>query len=111
MSSVTLTVDSTPIVVTVPEVTVLVATTGHPGPAGPPGPTGPAGDTTAVPGATGPTGPPGGQGPTGPTGVAGTTDHGLLTGLGDDDHAQYGLVVVSSTAPASPRVGTIWIPT
>jgi hypothetical protein len=37
-------------------------------------------------GATGPTGP---QGPEGPQGPPGTTDHGLLTGLADDDHPQY----------------------
>src|SRR5690606_31894 len=43
---------------------------------GPAGPAGPAG-------ATGP------QGPAGPQGPPGTTDHGMLTGLGDDDHPQY----------------------
>jgi hypothetical protein len=42
-------------------------------------------------GATGATGPQGPAGPTGPQGPAGTgvTDHGALTGLGDDDHPQY----------------------
>jgi hypothetical protein len=38
---------------------------------------------------TGPTGSTGATGPTGPTGAAAPSDHGLLTGLSDDDHAQY----------------------
>lgn len=51
--------------------------------------------TSSVPagatGATGPTGAAGGAGFTGATGPAGTTDHGNLVGLADDDHAQYAL--------------------
>jgi hypothetical protein len=40
-----------------------------------------------------------------------TIDHGAgTTGLLDDDHTQYALVVVSGTEPATPRVGTIWVP-
>lgn len=34
-------------------------------------------------------GAPGAQGPAGPAGPPGTTDHGALTGLADDDHPQY----------------------
>lgn len=34
-------------------------------------------------------GSPGEQGPVGPQGPPGQSDHGLLTGLADDDHAQY----------------------
>lgn len=56
-----------------------------PGPTGPAGATGPAGPK----GDTGDTGPQGPIGPTGPAGESGTTDHGLLIGLADDDHAQY----------------------
>jgi hypothetical protein len=107
--------------------------TGATGPAGPTGPTGSAGSAgtpgglgptgatgapgasvTGSTGATGPAGSAGGAGatgPTGPTGGAGTTDHGTLTGLTDDDHSQYTNFVVSSGAPGSPRVGTVWIPT
>lgn len=40
---------------------------------------------------------------------AGVIDHGALTGLADDDHTQYGLVVVSTTEPSNPRIGTIWV--
>jgi hypothetical protein len=36
-------------------------------------------------------------------------DHGTTTGLGDDDHTQYPYIVVSGTAPGSPRVGTMWV--
>jgi hypothetical protein len=43
-------------------------------------------------------------------GGGGVTDHGALTGLADDDHTQYGLVVVAAAKPGSPRVGTIWVP-
>ena len=50
------------------------------GPTGPTGPTGPAGADSTVAGPTG---------PTGPAGADGATDHGALTGLGDDDHPQY----------------------
>jgi hypothetical protein len=39
-----------------------------------------------------------------------TIDHGATTGLNDDDHTQYGLVVISATQPVAPRVGTIWVP-
>jgi hypothetical protein len=44
-----------------------------------------------------------------------TTDHGSLTGLGDDDHPQYVLGVnthkltVSATEPTSPSVGDLWV--
>jgi ElaB/YqjD/DUF883 family membrane-anchored ribosome-binding protein len=43
------------------------------------------------------------------------TDHGSLTGLGDDDHPQYVLGVnthkltVSATEPTSPSVGDLWV--
>lgn len=37
-------------------------------------------------------GPQGDPGPAGPPGTDGATDHGVLTGLGDDDHLQYLLV-------------------
>lgn len=64
-------------------------------------------------------------GAVGPAGPAGESDHGALTGLGDDDHAQYfneargdaryvrGTVriTVGTTAPSSPAVGDIWIDT
>ena len=46
---------------------------------------GPIGDA----GPTGEAGPKGQDGAAGATGPPGTTDHGLQTGLGDDDHAQY----------------------
>jgi collagen triple helix repeat protein len=86
---------------------------GPPGPTGPEGPQGPKGNTGTAgpPGATGSQGPPGSQGPQGPkgdtgaastvpgpqgpqgpagaTGPPGTTDHGMQTGLADDDHPQY----------------------
>jgi hypothetical protein len=45
------------------------------------------------------------------------TDHGSLTGLGDDDHPQYVLGVnthkltVSATEPSSPSVGDLWVQT
>ncbi len=42
-----------------------------------------------APGTPGPTGARGATGPQGPPGPPGTTDHGALTGLGDDDHPQY----------------------
>lgn len=56
-----------------------------------------------------------------PTGTTGTTvalgnhthtapAHSALTGLANDDHTQYGIIVVSGTQPGSPRVGTIWVP-
>lgn len=52
---------------------------GEPGVQGPVGPVGQAG----------PPGPAGPQGEQGPPGTGGITDHGGLTGLGDDDHPQY----------------------
>lgn len=63
--------------------------TGPTGPAGGSGPAGPAGGVgpAGPAGAAGPAGPAGPEGPTGPPG--GVTDHGALTGLGDDDHLQY----------------------
>jgi ElaB/YqjD/DUF883 family membrane-anchored ribosome-binding protein len=45
------------------------------------------------------------------------TDHGSLTGLGDDDHPQYVLGVnthtltVSATEPTSPSIGDLWVQT
>lgn len=45
------------------------------------------------------------------SGGGGVSDHGALTGLGDDDHSQYGLVVFSATEPASARAGTLWVVT
>lgn len=70
---------------------------GDPGPqgsTGPTGPQGPAGATGAqgpqgIQGDPGPQGSPGATGPQGPAGPPGTTDHGALTGLADDDHPQY----------------------
>ena len=37
-------------------------------------------------------------------------DHGSLSGLNDDDHLQYALVVIGGTKPTNPRPGTIYIP-
>ena len=73
------------------EVTGLQGPEGPAGPQGIPGETGPAGPQGPQ-GETGPAGPQGLQGevgPEGPAGPAGTTDHGLQEGLGDDDHTQY----------------------
>ena len=70
--------------------------TGITGAIGPRGYTGPIGPT-GRPGAPGATGPTGATGTTGTTGPAGTTDHGNLTGLDDDDHHQY-LKKVGDTA-------------
>lgn len=63
---------------------------GTTGPTGATGPTGPTGYTgaTGPRGSTGATGPTGSIGYTGPTGPM-VADHGLLTGLADDDHTQY----------------------
>lgn len=44
-------------------------------------------------------------------GGGGVSDHGALTGLADDDHPQYALVVAAPARPSSARVGTIWVPT
>lgn len=84
--------------------------TGPQGPQGETGPQGPKGDTgdTGPKGDTGDTGPQGAGLPTGGTSgqiltkntgtdydyqwqtpASGVTDHGMLTGLGDDDHTQY----------------------
>lgn len=52
------------------------------------GPMGPAGDQGPV-GDEGPAGAQGPTGPQGPPGPPGATDHGVLTGLTDDDHPQY----------------------
>lgn len=65
---------------------------GETGPQGDAGPQGPQGDPGAD-GATGPQGPQGDTGPQGETGPPGTTDHGAQTGLADDDHTQYPLLV------------------
>ena len=64
--------------------------TGAQGPVGNTGPQGPIGNTGPQ-GPEGPQGPIGPQGPQGPQGEPGTGggDHGLLTGLSDDDHTQY----------------------
>lgn len=98
---------------------LLPGPTGPPGPAGIAGPAGPKGDTgdPGAVGPAGPAGAPGEQGPAGPGlpaggatgqvlakasatsydtawvtpagGGGGVSDHGALTGLGDDDHPQY----------------------
>ena len=65
---------------------------GATGPAGTPGATGATGATGAAgadgaAGAPGPQGPPGADGADGADGTPGATDHGALTGLADDDHA------------------------
>lgn len=84
---------------------------GIPGPEGPEGPEGPAG----------PTGP---QGPPGEDGVGGgVTDHGALTGLGDNDHPQYALLsgaafggnvgahsVYTTKPDSSLQMGSNWFP-
>lgn len=43
----------------------------------------------------------------------GSSDHGTLTGLADDDHTQYAIISTGSTAPASTpaRAGAIYIDT
>lgn len=78
-------------------------TVGLPGPGGAVGPQGPAGDQgdpgpqgpkgdiglQGMKGDTGDTGIQGIQGIQGVPGTPGPTDHGALTGLGDDDHPQY----------------------
>jgi hypothetical protein len=80
---------------------------GPPGRPGPPGQPGPKGDT----GDTGPAGPEGPQGPKGEDGTSGVTDHGLLTGLEDDDHPQYAFTDGTRgnfAATAHGHVGTYW---
>jgi Collagen triple helix repeat (20 copies) len=81
--------------------------TGPQGPIGPTGPTGPQG----IQGVIGPTGPTGSQGvigPTGPTGPTGSTGN---TGpTGPTGSTGPVAVVVSTTRPVSPAVGTIWAP-
>lgn len=43
---------------------------------------------------------------------AGVTDHGALTGLGDDDHsAVYVRYTIGSSPPVSPRTGDFWLVT
>lgn len=51
-------------------------------------------------------------------GSGGVTDHGLLTGLADDDHTQYALAdgtrlrgFRSTSAPSSPSAGQLWLDT
>ena len=66
---------------------------GDKGAKGDTGATGPKGET----GATGPTGPQGPQGPQGPTGLQGQT------GAAGKD-----AIIISSTAPASPKTGQLW---
>lgn len=40
----------------------------------------------------------------------GTIDHGVLTGLGDDDHPEvYVRFTIGATPPASPRTGDLWL--
>lgn len=42
----------------------------------------------------------------------GVTDHGLLTGLGDDDHsAVYARFTIGASGPAVPRAGDFWMVT
>ncbi len=79
---ISVTVASTGLVLSIASGTV--GPTGAQGPTGATGATGPQGPA----GATGPQGPAGATGPQGPAG-SGVTDHGALTGLGDDDHPQY----------------------
>ncbi len=59
--------------------------------------------------------------------VEAEADHGLLAGLGDDDHTQYhnnargdaryplrdgvAKITVGTTAPANPSVGDLWVDT
>lgn len=45
--------------------------------------------------------------------VGGSSDHGGLTGLGDDDHTQYTLILSGSGAPSSnpPRAGVLYVDT
>jgi hypothetical protein len=99
--------------------------TGATGSTGSTGPTGPTGAT----GPTGPTGPAGADGAGLPVGgsdnqiltkqsatdydyawetpVAGVTDHGLLSGLSDDDHTQYALADGSRGSFATTAQGTL----
>jgi len=42
------------------------------------------------------------------TPAAGVTDHGLLTGLTDNDHPQYPQWAIANTAPAAPTAGMFW---
>ena len=47
-----------------------------------------------------------------PTGGGGVTDHGALTGLGDDDHsAVYVRFTIGASGPAVPRAGDFWMVT
>ncbi len=52
-----------------------------------------------------------------PSGTYVATDHGVLTGLTDDDHTQYALVsgtrtiTVSTSEPTSPATGDLWVDT
>ena len=44
----------------------------------------------------------------GGSGGGGTSDHGALTGLLDDDHTQYAILVDDTTAPPADRPGWLW---
>lgn len=79
-------------------VVVAAGNVGQQGPIGLDGPAGPVGADSIVPGPQGLQGDPGNDGADGDPGAPGPTDHGLLTGLGDDDHPQYRLVSVPITA-------------
>jgi len=79
---------------------------GVPGPAGPTGPQGPQGPI-GLTGPQGPAGPTGATGATGPTGPKGDTGD---TGPSGTDYSGPN-ITVSSTAPASPSVGDVWIDT
>lgn len=102
-----------------------------PGPEGPQGPPGPAGADSTVPGPQGPAGPAGAKGDTGDQGLPGATgpkgdkgdtgDQGPVgpTGAtgpkGDTGPAGASYtgpkITQSTTAPASPSVGDVWIDT
>lgn len=45
-------------------------------------------------------------------GAGGTSDHGALTGLADDDHsAVYARFTIGASGPAVPRAGDFWMVT
>jgi Collagen triple helix repeat (20 copies) len=94
MSDYSVTVVDESIAVTVdvtPESTPIVIEVAEQGPEGIQGPQGPQGvqGIQGIQGIQGPQGIQGEVGPQGPAGDDAPSDHGLLTGLADDDHAQY----------------------